>query len=73
LNLVLEKFSKNCLDTFAALSVKAAVNFPNLSDDNPEQIRKIVERLAELLTPHLPARGRLASLGAGTLAKAAAT
>jgi hypothetical protein len=73
LNLLLEKFSTNCLDAFAALSVKAAVNLPNLSDDNPEQMRKIVGRLAELPTPHLPARGRLASLGAGTLAKAAAT
>jgi len=39
----------------------------------PEQIGKIVERLTELLTPHLPARGRLASLGAGALAKAATT
>ena len=69
----LGKISKVYLYTFEALSVKLLLNSLMCLITTPEQIGKIVERLTELLTPHLPARGRLASLGAGALAKAATT
>jgi hypothetical protein len=54
-------------------STKNAASTPSLSEDNPEQITKLPERFAALLTPHLPARGRIASLAAEALAKAATT
>jgi hypothetical protein len=54
-------------------STKNAASIPSLSEDNPEQITKLPERFAALLTPRPPARGRIASLAAEALAKAATT
>jgi hypothetical protein len=54
-------------------STKNAAFIPALSKNNPEQITKLPERSAPLLTPHPPARERIASLAAEALAKAAPT